>query len=323
MSKSSENIPIELAKGAAIGFGVEATITAVSSLPVISLVFPVLSVNSLVGAINNEINKIVVTKEEKEYIKEVAPEYYYENINRIETSSNGKILTLEEKKNLDKKLARYYKTALTYDEKLTNLVGNYLGGFAVHKLGKIYNGWGSKVGESITQENARKNLFYDGRKVYTEKELNNLKKLNNSQNRGIEYIVETPRGNEISQRFQSEIPGSISDIKTKKGIIPALRYDNPNKRGRSYIKFDGIEVRDGQTYLIDTKTNIPYWNDKAMRKVAGTLERIGEGKRQNPDVKIIYEFPNKEAKGHFIDWLDAKENIEYRSIIDIIRVRGE
>lgn len=146
--------------------------------------------------------------------------------------------------------------------------------------------------------------------------------MNNSQNRGIEYIVETPRGNEIAQRFQSEIPGSISDVKTKKGIIPALRYDNPNKRGRSYIKFDGVEVRNGQTYLIDTKTNIPYWNDKAMNTTfKNTLNRINEAKKQNPDVKIIYEFPNKEAKNKLTEWL--LKNDKYMDTIDIMRVRGE
>ncbi|MBR8824055.1 hypothetical protein IX293_002332 [Fusobacterium necrophorum] len=111
---------------------------------------------------------------------------------------------------------------------------------------------------------------------------------------------------------------------TKKGVVPALRYDNPNTRGRNYIKFDGIEIIDGQTYLIDSKTNIPYWNKKAMiTTFRDTLDRINEAKKQNPDIKIIYEFPNSEAKNKLIEWLKRSENLNHKNTIDIIKVRGE
>ena len=106
-----------------------------------------------------------------------------------------------------------------------------------------------------------------------------------------------------------------------KNIIPALRYENPNSRGMNFIKFDGIEVRDGKTYLIDAKRNIPYWIPEAMEGYKNTFERIKKAKLQNPEIKVIYEFPKEEAKTKFTDWLDI--NPEYQNIIDEIRIRPE
>ena len=104
-----------------------------------------------------------------------------------------------------------------------------------------------------------------------------------------------------------------------KNIIPALRYNNPNPRGMNFIKFDGIEVIDNQTYLIDAKRNIPYWNERAMDNYTVTFDRINVAKIQNPDVKVIYEFPNENAANKFREWL--KDNSKYKNTIDIIRVR--
>ena len=52
-----------------------------------------------------------------------------------------------------------------------------------------------------------------------------------------------------------------------------LRYDNPNSRGMNFIKFDGIEVRDGTTYLIDAKRNVPHWNKSAMKKFRKNIQK--------------------------------------------------
>ena len=100
-----------------------------------------------------------------------------------------------------------------------------------------------------------------------------------------------------------------------------LRYDNPNSRGMNFIKFDGIEVRDGTTHLIDAKRNIPHWNKSAMKNLTKTFDRINEAKKQNPEIKVIYEFPKEEAKIKFTDWLD--KNPKYKKIIDEIRIRPE
>ena len=52
-----------------------------------------------------------------------------------------------------------------------------------------------------------------------------------------------------------------------------------------------------------------------------TFERINKAKLQNPEIKVIYEFPKGEAKTKFTDWLDR--NPGYQNIIDEIRVRPE
>ena len=98
-----------------------------------------------------------------------------------------------------------------------------------------------------------------------------------------------------------------------------LRYDNPNSRGMNFIKFDGIEVRDGTTYLIDAKRNVPYWNKSAMKNLTKTFDRINEAKNQNPEIKVIYEFPGEKAKGHFDKWFE--NNKFYEDTIDEIRIR--
>ena len=98
-----------------------------------------------------------------------------------------------------------------------------------------------------------------------------------------------------------------------------LRYDNPNSRGMNFIKFDGIEVRDGKTYLIDAKRNIPHWNKSAMKNLTKTFDRINEAKNQNPEIKVIYEFPYEKAKGHFDKWFE--NNKFYEDTIDEIRIR--
>jgi len=130
-------------------------------------------------------------------------------------------------------------------------------------------------------------------------------------------------GKPEAQEFQWGTTGSMMQQTPDgpKNVIPALRYDNPNSRGMNFIKFDGIEVRDGKTYLIDAKRNIPHWNKSAMKNLTKTFDRINEAKNQNPEIKVIYEFPKEETKTKFTDWLDR--NSGYQNIIDEIRVRPE
>jgi ATP synthase F0, B subunit len=89
----------------------------------------------------------------------------------------------------------------------------------------------------------------------------------------------------------------------------------------NFIKFDGIRVENGTTYLIDAKRNIPYWIPEAMEGYKNTFDRINEAKKQNPEIKIIYEFSDKKAKTKFTDWLD--KNPLYQKTIDEIRIRPE
>ena len=136
-------------------------------------------------------------------------------------------------------------------------------------------------------------------------------------------MFEKPAGKPEAQEFQWGTTGSMMQQTPDgpKNVIPALRYENPNSRGMNFIKFDGIEVRDGTTYLIDAKRNVPHWNKSAMKNLEKTFRRINEAKNQNPEIKVIYEFPNEEAKIKFTDWLD--KNSKYQKTIDEIRVRPE
>ena len=175
-----------------------------------------------------------------------------------------------------------------------------------------------------TGENKSDNgdLYYEGRKVYTANELNQLGRGSNATpNRGVEYMFEKPAGKPEAQEFQWGTTGSMMQQTPDgpKNVIPALRYENPNSRGMNFIKFDGIEVRDGTTYLIDAKRNVPYWNKSAMKNLEKTFKRINEAKNQNPEIKVIYEFPDEKAKGHFDKWLE--NNKFYKGTIDEIRIR--
>ena len=87
-----------------------------------------------------------------------------------------------------------------------------------------------------TGENKSDNgdLYYEGRKVYTASELNQLgRESNATPNRGGEYIFEKPAGKPEAQEFQWGTTGSMMQQTPDrpKNVIPALRYDNPNSRG--------------------------------------------------------------------------------------------
>ena len=176
------------------------------------------------------------------------------------------------------------------------------------------------VDKTVNILNKNKDLYYEGRKVYTAKELNQMGRVKGgSPNRGVEYIYESPAGKQAAQEFQWGTEHSMMQNTPagKKNVVPALRYDNPNIRGMNFIKFDGIEVENGVTCLIDLKINIPYWNKGGMKTVRKTLERISEAKKQNPGIRVIYEFPNETAAGHLRSWINDNG---YDGIVEI-RVR--
>ena len=178
--------------------------------------------------------------------------------------------------------------------------------------------------ETVNVLNKNKDLYYEGRKIYTAKEVNRMGKGADSvSKKGIEYILEPiPTKNINAQNFQSKTAGAkvIADNGVDKNLVPVLLYKNPNKRGRNFIKFDGIEVEGGVISLIDAKTDVPYWSKVGMEKIKGTLGRISEAKKQNPGIKVIYEFPNETAAGHLRSWID--KNNFYDGIVEI-RVRKQ
>ena len=175
--------------------------------------------------------------------------------------------------------------------------------------------------ETVNVLNKNKDLYYEGRKVYNAKELNQMGRVKGgSPNRGVEYIYESPAGKPNAQKFQWGTSGSMMQNTPagKKNVVPVLRYDNPNTRGMNFIKFDGIEVQNGVTCLIDAKVNIPFWNKGGMETVKGTLRRISNAKKQNPGIRVIYEFPKKEAAQKMNNWLN--NNSDFIGIVEV-RVR--
>ena len=59
------------------------------------------------------------------------------------------------------------------------------------------------VDKTVNILNKNKDLYYDGRKVYTAKELNQMGRVKGrGPNRGVEYIYESPAGKQAAQEFQ-------------------------------------------------------------------------------------------------------------------------
>jgi hypothetical protein len=119
------------------------------------------------------------------------------------------------------------------------------------------------------------------------------------RNRGIIFVQEnlgTPRNaaGKTARDFESGTTGAYSDTASQRRAVPALRYDNPNPRGDNFVKFDGIE---GNT-LIDSKTRILTFESRGRRVVpqVDDIIRVSEAARQNPQFKVVYEFPSLEAQ---------------------------
>ncbi len=128
------------------------------------------------------------------------------------------------------------------------------------------------------------------------------------KNKGLIFVKE-PQGNFDKDyvKFESGTSGAMSDIKSKQRVVPALRYDNTNPNGHNFIKLDGFEINGN--VLIDRKTNLT-----TFKKQIVTLQRMDKAIKQNPEYKVIYEFPNQKAA-------DKASEILKRNRIDNIEVR--
>jgi hypothetical protein len=101
-------------------------------------------------------------------------------------------------------------------------------------------------------------------------------------NRGLGRTLE--RKNESdADKFEGGAMGVAMALDSNKNkLVPLLRYDNNNRRGKQFIKFDGIE---GNT-LIDRKLNVTTF-EKSITQV----QRADEALKQNPNYNIRYEVP--------------------------------
>ncbi|MBR8656524.1 hemagglutinin repeat-containing protein, partial [Achromobacter sp. Marseille-Q0513] len=165
-----------------------------------------------------------------------------------------------------------------------------LGGSVLGKVGsaeRLATGGtvGSKADSLLPNLNTR---------VLTETEARAL----TSENKGLIYVAESPKGNQAAQNFQAGTSGAYTDLATGKLAVPALRYNNPKLDGINFVKFDGIEkAADGSAVLlIDAKTKLAIWNQAAQESVLSTLRRVRTAVEQNPGYKVIYEFPNAKVE---------------------------
>lgn len=88
-------------------------------------------------------------------------------------------------------------------------------------------------------------------RVMSEAEFHNLP----GEPAGLGYVIETPKGKQDAIDFQSGTTGAFTtfsqDVLNGIPAVPALRYTNPNPRGRDFLKFDGVELgADGSTVLL-------------------------------------------------------------------------
>ena len=149
-------------------------------------------------------------------------------------------------------------------------------------------------------------------RVYTEKEARNL----GGENRGLIYTQEKMQGSERSMRHQSGGRGAFSDIASRKFANPALRFDNPNPRGRSHIRFDNAysAADNSHTMLVDSKTKLAIWGKATQTKTIKTLERVKHAVMQNPGYKVQYEFDTDEAAEETWKFIEKHNYSNYVSV---------
>ncbi|MBY0586807.1 hypothetical protein K2X85_06500 [bacterium] len=118
-------------------------------------------------------------------------------------------------------------------------------------------------------------------------------------NRGIFTTTEKPAMSPSALDYQSSLPGAVTDMATRKPIVPGIRYDNPNLRGKNYILFDGLDPYDSTT-LVDRKLGIA-----RSPKQKETFRRWAKALEQNPGIKIRIEVPSRRVQKEIDDVLDA------------------
>lgn len=155
--------------------------------------------------------------------------------------------------------------------------------------------------------------------LYTTAELNHLPADN-----GLVFVRESATVTGNNQRaadFQSATGGSMSVADSSRDSIdPALVYNNPDSNGNHFVKFDGYEIlSDGTVQLIDSKTQLPLWSETLQESTLHNLRRVAESVKQNPNFKVMYEFPDISSQRQ------AQKFIERNQFDEVIktRVRGK
>jgi hypothetical protein len=106
-------------------------------------------------------------------------------------------------------------------------------------------------------------------------------------NRGLIWVTENGAMSEEAALWEASAPGASSDLGTRRRIVPALRYDNPNPRGRSLVRLDAVDEQNPMI-LIDRK-----WNVTMKTKQVNDLRRAARALAQNPGYALRIEVPNQ------------------------------
>ncbi|MGN6402140.1 MAG: RHS repeat-associated core domain-containing protein [Flavisolibacter sp.] len=126
-----------------------------------------------------------------------------------------------------------------------------------------------------------------------------------STNRGVGKALENvSKRDPLKQAYEDATTGAASDVKTRKRIVPTLKYDNPNPNGKNFVKFDGFDVENNE--LIDRK-----WNVTTYDKSLNQLKRMAEALKQNPGYSGVIEVPNQKA------YNNAVKALQKASVTDI------
>jgi hypothetical protein len=167
-----------------------------------------------------------------------------------------------------------------------------------------------KVDYGAELAKARQNILTEGQ----------ARKLDRST-RGIIYVREKATGTPESIEFMKSHPDVIWFEDTQEFAVPALCFDNPNPRGRNFVKLDLASVfgEGAEAVLVDVKTKMAIWDKQTQDKARNTLERVKYALLQNPGYKVTYEFKTEKAAQAALNFID-KHN--YSRFIEV-RVRGQ
>ncbi|MFO1064055.1 MAG: polymorphic toxin-type HINT domain-containing protein [Pirellulales bacterium] len=102
-------------------------------------------------------------------------------------------------------------------------------------------------------------------------------------NRGHTTKLENSAKSLAAADFENGTVGAATDVATRMRVVPTLKFDNPNPRGRNFIRFDG---QDGNV-MIDRKLNVTT-KSKQLRD----LQRISQALIQNPNYAVVIEVPD-------------------------------
>ena len=153
----------------------------------------------------------------------------------------------------------------------------------------------AKVNYKALLEEAKSRVYLEG----------DARKLDRSA-RGIIYVKEKAGGPEAAKEFMKTHPDVIYDAENDMFHVPAICYDNPNPNGYPFIKLDAASVFGDNTELVltDVKTKMAIWSEETQNKARGTLGRLQTALKQNPGIKIHYQFKTSkaaEAAQHFLE----------------------